>query len=168
MKRKHPMRSRKGLLSFAAASLLAMTAATAQVAGVGATGIDATGQYQSEVQACRDGRTQQDIDTCLREARNAEAERRKGTLRVQGADHHANAMARCEPFTNEEEKAACKARVLGFGNMTGSVAGGGVLREVETVVAPQGTTELTIQPKTSEPVVLVPVPIRPNAPQPQQ
>lgn len=165
MKRKQPMRPRKSLLPFVAASLLAMTAATAQVAsGVASTtGIDASGNFQSEVQACRSGRTQQDIDTCLREARNARADNTKATP---GADYQANAMARCEPLTGEE-KAACKARVMGYGNVSGSVAGGGILREVETVVLPPGQSDVTVQPKTSDPVVLVPMPVQ-GGNQPQQ
>ena len=166
MKRKHTMRPRKSLLPFGAAALLAMTAATAQVAGgaAGATGIDASGNYQSEVQACRSGRTQQDIDTCLREARNAQAERRHGTLARPSPDYEANAMARCEPLSGEE-KAACKARVMGYGNTSGSVATGGVLREVETVVLPPGASEVKVEPKTSDPVVLVPVPSQQVKPQ---
>ena len=44
---------------------------------------------------------------------------------------------RCDPLGGEE-KAACQARALGYGNTSGSVAGGGVLREVETVVLPPG------------------------------
>ncbi|MDB5881179.1 MAG: hypothetical protein JWP43_1057, partial [Ramlibacter sp.] len=35
--------------------------------------------------------------------------------------------------------------------------GGGVLREVETVVLPPGASSVTIEPKTADPVVLVPV-----------
>jgi hypothetical protein len=165
MNRKHTMRPRKSLLPFGAAALLAMTAATAQVAGggVGTTGIDATGNYQSELQACRSGRTQQDIDTCLREARNAQAERRHGAL-AQPGDLQSNAMSRCDPLTGED-KAACQARVLGYGNTTGSVAGGGVLREVETVVLPPGASEVKVEPKTSDPVVLVPVPSQQIRPQ---
>ena len=159
-KRMHTMRPRKGVPAFAAATLLAMTAATAQVAGTpGTTGIDASGNYQSEVQACRSGRTQQDVDTCLREARNAQADRRQGQLRHPSEDYKANAMARCEPLSGED-KAACEARVMGYGETSGSVAGGGILREVETVVMPPDTKELTIAPKTDEPVVLVPVPVQ--------
>lgn len=166
MNRKPPTGPRKSLLPFAAAALLAMTAATAQVAGggVGTTGIDATGNYQSELQACRSGRTQQDIDTCLREARNAQAERRNGTLARPAPDFEANAMARCEPLAGED-KAACQARVMGYGNTSGSVASGGVLREVETVVLPPGASEVKVEPKTSEPVVLVPVPSKQVQPQ---
>lgn len=158
MNRKQTTRGRTGLLAFSAASLLAMTAATAQVAGgaAGTTGIDATGRFQSEVQSCRSGQTQQDRETCLREARNAQAERQKGTLRHPSEDFRANAMARCEPLAGED-KAACEARVMGYGSTSGSVAGGGVLREVETVVMPPGAEQITIEPKTSDPVVLVPV-----------
>lgn len=147
-------RSRKSLVSFSAAALLAMTAATAQVAGW-ATGIDASGQYRSEVQACETGRTQQDRETCLREARNAKAEKQRGALDNAGARFDANKVARCDALAGED-KAACQARMMGYGSTTGSVAGGGVLREVETVVVPPGSAPVTIQPKTDDPVVLVP------------
>lgn len=141
------------LLSIGAAALFAATAATAQVAPR-STGIDASGDYRQEVQACLSGRTQQDRDTCLREARNAQAERQRGG--PDRPDYAANAMARCDVLSGEE-KAACRARVMGYGSTTGSVAGGGVLREVETVVMPPGAGSITIEPKTSsEPVVLVP------------
>jgi len=45
-----------------------------------------------------------------------------------------------------------------------------VLRQVETVVLPPGQSEITIEPKTSDPVVLVPAqpPQTPQTPQPQQ
>jgi hypothetical protein len=55
-----------------------------------------------------------------------------------------------------EDKAACQARLMGYGSTSGSVAGGGVLREVETVVLPRGASSVTIEPKTADPVVLVP------------
>jgi hypothetical protein len=151
-------RSRRGLVPFAAAALLAMTAATAQVAGspAGGTGIDASGDYRSEVRSCLDGRTQQDRETCLREARNARSDKQRGQLDAQGANGlQSNAMQRCEPFKGEE-RAACEARVMGYGNVSGSVAEGGLLREVETVVMPPGASEITVEPKTDNPVVLVP------------
>jgi hypothetical protein len=146
--------SRKSLVSFGVAALLAVTAAAAQVA-TGATGIDASGSYQQEVQACLSGNTQQDQATCLREARNAQAEKRRGMLDNAGGRFEANAAARCDVLTGED-KAACQARVMGFGSTSGSVAGGGLLREVETVVLPAGSSSVTVQPQTSEPVVLVP------------
>src|SRR4051794_5226658 len=82
-------RSPKSLASFGIAALLAMTAATAQVA-TGTTGIDASGSYRSEVQACNTGKTQQDRDTCLKEARNAQADKKRGVLDNAGAQFEAN------------------------------------------------------------------------------
>ena len=146
--------SRKALMSFGAIALLAVGAATAQVA-TGTTGIDASGSYQQEVQACNSGATQQDRDTCLREARNAQADKRRGVLDTAGSVE-ANAMARCNVFTAGEDKSACEARVMGMGNTQGSVAGGGLIKEVETVVVPAGQSSVTIEPKTSGPVVLTP------------
>lgn len=150
-----PARSRKSLVSFGVTALLAVTAATAQVA-TGATGIDASGSYRQEVDACMTGKTQQDQATCLREARNAQAEKKRGLLDDAGGNFEANAKARCDVLT-ADDKAACQARMMGFGSTSGSVAGGGVLREVETVVLPAGSpSSVTIQLQTSGPVVLVP------------
>ncbi|TWO72451.1 hypothetical protein FN976_07050 [Caenimonas sedimenti] len=126
--------SRKSLISFGAIALLAVGAATAQVA-TGTTGIDASGSYQQEVQACNSGATQQDRETCLKEARNAQADKRRGVLDTAGS-LEANAMTRCNVFTSGEDKAACEARVMGAGNIEGSVAGGGLIRELETVTPP--------------------------------
>jgi hypothetical protein len=147
-------RSLKSLVSFGVATLMAMTAATAQVAS-GTTGIDASGSYQQEVQSCLSGKTQQDQATCLREARNAQGDKKRGVLDNAGARFDQNAAARCDALAGED-KAACQARMMGFGSTTGSVAAGGVLREVETVVMPAGSSSVTIQPQTSDPVVLVP------------
>jgi hypothetical protein len=146
--------SRKALVSYGVAALLAMTAATAQVA-TGTTGIDASGSYQHEVNSCMSGRTQEDQATCLREARNARADKERGVLDNDGAQYQANARARCDVLTGED-KAACQARLMGYGETSGSVAGGGILREVETVVLPPGANSVTIEPKTPDPVVLVP------------
>ena len=146
--------------AMAALSLLcAAGAALAQVpiTAAGATGIDASGNTQQERAACMSGRTQQDQATCLREANNAAAEKRSGKLDNNGAQFDANARARCEALAGEE-RSACEARVMGYGNTSGSVAGGGVIREVETVVIPAGATSVRIEPKTDAPVILVPAP----------
>lgn len=156
-------RSRKSLVSFGVATLLALGAASAQVASIagtalpGTAGIDNSGSYQSEVQSCLSGKTQQDQATCLREARNAHADKARGVLEHSGENLQANAMARCDVFTASEDKAACQARLMGYGEVEGSVAGGGLIREVETVVPPAGASTFTVNPKTdSGPVVLTP------------
>lgn len=123
------------------------------------TSIDRSGQYQKELQACLSGQSHQNRETCLEEARNAQADRRSGQLGLIGEDYKANALARCGPFTGEH-RAACEARVLGFGGTSGSVAGGGLLRWVETVVMPADTSNFTFAPKTLEPVVVVPGPAK--------
>jgi hypothetical protein len=147
--------SRKSLVSFGTAALLAVTAAAAQVAAPAGNALDSTGNYQSEVQACMQGRTgNEDQATCLKEARNAQADKKRGALDAR-ADYQANARARCAVFTGED-KAACEARMMGYGTASGSVAGGGVIREVETVVMPAGQSSITVDAKTADPVVLVP------------
>lgn len=154
---------RTPFVSFAAVSLIAMSAATAQVASGTPDTLsspDPTSTYRMQVQACKTGQTQQDRATCLREAQNAHAARQRGALYngAGEAQYEANAKARCDVFRDAEDKAACEARVMGYGNVSGSVAGGGLLREVETVVLPPGQDSVTIEPKTEDPVVLVPVP----------
>ena len=90
------------------------------------------------------GHTQQDRTTCLTEARNAAAEKNRGRLE----NYQAAATARCDVHTIAEDRAACRARVLGMGEVEGSVAGGGLLREVETVVMPEGQASITVNPQT--------------------
>jgi hypothetical protein len=150
--------SRKSLVSFGAMALFAITAAAAQVAGGGApTGapLDTSGQYTSEVQACMQGKTAEDQATCLKEARNAQADKKRGQMNDSSGSYAANARARCNVLSGED-KAACEARMLGYGTVSGSVAGGGVMREVETVVMPPGQDSITVDAKTQDPVVLVP------------
>jgi hypothetical protein len=147
-------RSLKSMLSFGAAALLAVGAATAQVASFPGTAvIDNSGSFSSEVQACNSGHTQQDRADCLKEARNAAAEKQRGRLENYGAQ----ATARCEVHMTAEDRAACQARVLGMGEVEGTVAGGGLLREVETVVLPEGQASVTVRPQTDAgPIVLIP------------
>ena len=156
MKRLDPMISRKSLASFGAATLFAISAATAQVAGAPAgAAIDTSGDYASEVRACKAGKTGEDLATCLKEARNARADKQRGLMNERNERYSANARARCAALSGED-KAACDARMIGYGTVSGSVAGGGVMRQVETVTMPAGQESITVDPKTQDPVVLVP------------
>ena len=147
----------KGIAGFALVALLAMTAATAQVAS-GTTGIDATGNAQSEMAACNNGTTQQDRTTCMTEVKNANAAKRAGQVDNAGGSFSANALQRCNVMSGVD-KVACEARVAGYGNPQGSVAGGGVITEVETVVVPRGASSVTIQPQTSsDTIIVIPAP----------
>ncbi|MBC5765192.1 hypothetical protein [Ramlibacter albus] len=150
-------RSRKSLISFSAIALLALGAATAQVAigadttHPGTSIIDNSGSYSHEVQACLSGKTQQSQADCLKEARNAQGDKRRGQLE----DYAKNTMARCDALQGED-RASCQARMMGYGSIDGSVAGGGLVREVETVTLPAGAHEVTVEPRTQDPVVLLP------------
>ncbi len=123
------------LLAFCVTGLVAVTAATAQVAHGDTSALDDSGSYRGEVQACREGRTAEDRATCLKEARNAAADKRRGVLTNQG-DFQANALARCDAHRVKIDQDACRERMAGGGDLTGSVAGGGLLRELE-VTLPQ-------------------------------
>ena len=138
--------------------LLSMSAATAQIAS-GTTGIDATGNAQSELAACNSGKTQQDKTTCLTEVRNANAAKRAGKVDNSGGQFAANALKRCD-VRKGEDRIACQARIQGLGNDDGSVASGGVVREIESIVVPAGTgSTLTVQPKNpANSIVVIPAP----------
>lgn len=144
---------RRGVFYWGLAATLACAAAYAQPSG-GTVGIDASGSTSSERAACMSGRTQQDQATCLQEANNAAADKKKGELTTQGPVA-VNALTRCEPLAGQD-RAACEARILGYGSTSGSVAGGGVIREVETVVLPKNKADVIVEPKTAAPVLLVP------------
>lgn len=97
---------------------------------------DARARYQHERTACLDGASGQSRRDCLREAGAALAEARSGTLVSPGTpDYDANRLARCQALQGDEHD-ACVARMEGEGTVSGSVAGGGILREL-TVVEPQ-------------------------------
>jgi hypothetical protein len=132
---------------------LLMGAASAQTV-YGPTSMDASGDPKSETAACNSGKTQQDRATCLREVRNAKAEKNAGKLGNSGARFDINAVRRCAALPGDD-KIACEARVAGYGNQQGSVAGGGLLREVETVTVPREQTTITIQPRTTADTIVV-------------
>ena len=142
----------KSAAAFAISTLMAITA-TAQIAS-GTTGIDATGNAASELAACNNGTTQQSRETCMTEVRNANAAKRAGKIDNAGGQFGANALQRCNVLQGEE-KIACEARVAGFGSPQGSVSGGGVITQVETVVIPTGPEVINIQPQTSSDTIIV-------------
>ncbi|QHJ01618.1 hypothetical protein GT347_18460 [Xylophilus rhododendri] len=151
-----PLRLGAGVALFGATAVLAMASASAQVA-TGFTGADGSGSFASERASCMAGRTQQAQATCLEEARNAQADKRRGQLQDQPLDTYAaNRFKRCEAFgAGTEDRAACVARMQGEGEASGNVASGGVVREVETIVLP-ASGRARIEPRTADPVLLVP------------
>lgn len=151
----HNFRLVKSAACFGVAALLSL-GATAQIAA-GTTGIDASGNARSEMNACLTGRTQQDQQTCMTEVRNANAAKRAGKVDNAGGEFASNALKRCDVFQGED-LVACQARIVGYGQTDGSVAGGGAIRQVETVVVPAGATNVRVQPQTNSNIVVIPAP----------
>jgi len=89
--------------------------------------------YQQERAACLDGSSAQDRTTCLKEAGAARAEARRNKLDngETQAQLRANALLRCKPVA-ESDRAACERMALGEGTRSGSVAAGGVLKQITT------------------------------------
>ncbi len=110
--------------------------------GLGATSAmaaDASGSYQQERAACLSGQTQQDKTTCLREAGAARGEAKRGNLNDGATSFQQNAQARCNALP-PADRDDCIRRMQGQGTVSGSVDGGGVYREMTTIVpAPAGS-----------------------------
>jgi hypothetical protein len=87
-------------------------------------------RYEHERAACLSGQTAEDQATCLKEAAAARDEARRGRLDNGDQDLRANAAARCAALRGEEQM-ACEARMAGMGRVSGSVEGGGLLREIK-------------------------------------
>ena len=138
--------ARKAVSYFGVSALFVLTAATAQVGVAGDTGIDNSGNYPRERGWCMVNTVGDERVACLKDAGAAQSEKRRGTLDNHGANFSANAMRRCDVFAGED-RAACVARVLGHGDTSGSVQGGGTLKEIETLVVPPGQRSVIILPK---------------------
>ncbi len=94
--------------------------------------------YQSERADCLAGRTQQDRKTCLYEAMSARDAARKGLLTTETPQAlRDNLQQRCQSQPAGPERAACDRMALGEGTVSGSVAAGGELHELTTVVSPK-------------------------------
>ena len=115
-------------------ALFAGFAMQGAIAADPARGSDADAKYQRERAACMAGQTtNEDRATCLREAAAARDEARKGNLTDGDGQLRKNAKDRCKVLSGDE-RADCIARMNGEGTVSGSVGGGGILREKVTIV----------------------------------
>lgn len=93
---------------------------------------EAQARYQQDRAACLSGQTNQDRATCLKEAGAALAEARRGGLTDGQGQLRKNAKDRCGVLAGAE-RTDCLARMSGEGTVSGSVEGGGILREKVTI-----------------------------------
>lgn len=97
---------------------------------------EAQARFEREREKCQTHNTQDSLATCMREANNALDASRKGQLSAPGAQAGKNATERCDAFQSAQEQAEC-ARRIESAPASGSVSGGGVLREsVTTTIVP--------------------------------
>lgn len=87
---------------------------------------------EAERAACLNGMSNQDQTTCLKEAGAAQQERQRGTLDDgQAGRYDQNAMQRCQTLPANQQ-ADCVKRVQGMGQQSGSVEGGGLIKQTVT------------------------------------
>jgi len=122
---------------------------------------DAATRYRMEREACMSGQSHQDRTTCLKEAGAAQGEARAGRLDDRAAaSYRQNAVERCRVLPTSDRD-ACVARIDGTGRVSGSVEGGGILREY--VQREAGTPQPVAAPMPVQPQMQQPMP----RPQPQ-
>ena len=122
------MRPMKRILLLSAACALAFPTL------VPAQGTSSSRTYQQDRAFCNSGQSAQDRQTCLREAGAAAQEGPKGNL-TDAPD--ANKFARCDYHKDPNDREYCIRRMKGEGTVSGSVEGGGVMRELRVITRPQ-------------------------------
>ena len=139
-----------------AAAALAFALATAPArAADPAPAAAAKSNYAKERADCEAGRTAQDRATCLKEAGAAQDERKRNRLDNTGSMPQ-NAVDRCNAL-NAKDKTDCLARIEGpmsAGQQTttsGSVAGGGIVRETKTTTVGAPVVVVPATPAASAP-----------------
>ena len=99
---------------------------------------------------CKSGRSNQDLATCMREAGAALAEAKRGGLGDGTAPYAANQTLRCDPLPEDQRK-DCIARMQGQGTTSGSVAGGGIYRELVTREVGAPSAAVPVEPTRTAP-----------------
>jgi hypothetical protein len=119
------------------------------VAAGPATQTDATAQHRRDRVACTPVRGDA-RDNCLSEASTRFASTRPSHADENPEQLARNALRRCEPLP-EPDRQDCVARIQGQGTTTGSVAGGGIYRELVTrEVGPVPAPEPSVPPAAAE------------------
>lgn len=133
----HPLKNLAVLASLLAAQSFAQTHGDLP---------SAQARYKQEVADCRVTHPVLDNRNCVREARNALAEIRRGRMNEtwRSSDFEKNAVARCDVHQGDD-KLDCLARMHGRGKTEGTVAGGGILRELTI------TTQVMVPPSPVAP-----------------
>jgi hypothetical protein len=122
-------------------------------------------RYQSDAAVCLSRRYVGDKDECLSEASTARASREPFKVDPDPGRYARNALKRCEPLPDADRE-ACLTRMRGGGTTSGSVAGGGIYRELvtrETTAVP-ATPATPVTPATPAMPALPAMPAMPAMP----
>jgi hypothetical protein len=139
-------------MTFAPHTLLrataALAAACAMAPALAARATPATNAaelaYQQQRRVCTEGRSNQDLATCLKEAVSARDQTRRGDLITEDARTlAANALLRCRVHRSTVDREACEGMVRGAGEVSGTAQGGGRIQQFTTLVP--GSSPATVQ-----------------------
>ncbi len=111
---------------------------------------DAQARYLRDTAACRTAPAKTDQTACLREAGAARGNKEHAGVEPDSGRFARNALKRCEPLPPSERR-DCVARMQGEGTTSGSVAGGGILRELVTREVAPPVTRPVAEPAASAP-----------------
>ncbi len=131
----HRRRSRAGLI--AAVALCCSLPLAAQITTPAPNKAAVEANYQRDRAACQAITTPADRSNCLRDAAAARSQAlSSGAPRTVPSPEQLkqNALKRCEEHPTTEGREICERMVRGEGQASGSVRGGGVIRELETTV----------------------------------
>ncbi len=128
--RTHPS-LRTGRTAWALCLLAAALGGTPALAATPTKPADIQARYQRDSALCMSARYKGDRDECLSEASTARSMALPSPLDPDPGRYARNALKRCEPLPDSDRR-DCIARMQGQGTTTGTVAGGGIYRELVT------------------------------------
>lgn len=149
-----------------AAAALAVCLPAAWAAGPDKAAIEAA--YQRDRAACQALSPTQDRTSCLRDAGAHRAQALRSGIRggTSPQDLERNALQRCQKHTGEQ-RTICERMARGEGAVSGSVEGGGTIRELvtqETLPAPPPPPPQAPAPMLSQPLPPATPSLQPAAP----
>jgi hypothetical protein len=115
--------------------VLASAPCSLVIAGGRTTPANVEARYQSERAACDGRQSAEDRAACLRETAAVRDAAKRGQLDDPPGAYERNALARCEALP-QADRDICRRRARGEGVTTGSVSGGGILREYREITLP--------------------------------
>jgi hypothetical protein len=130
--------SRSSIPSWPLLALAALLGASPALAADRGSAAASEARYQRDAAVCLSKGYKGARNECLSDASTARASREPVTIDPDPGRYARNALQRCEAL-KEPDRGDCVARMQGQGTTSGSVAGGGIYRELvtrEVVVVP--------------------------------